>query len=89
MAAASVWTIAGTRSVARKAALTRKVAPSMAIAPPAPMIATSTPATAGPTIQPKLSLMPMSAFACCSRGAGTICGKMAPAAGRKNASAAP
>ena len=61
----------------------------MAIAPPGPMTATSTPATAGPTIQPKLSLMPISAFACCSWDGGTICGRMAPAAGRKNASAAP
>ena len=87
--AASLLTIAGTRSVARKAALTRKVAPSTAIAPPAPMSATRVPATAGPTIQPKLSLMPMSALACWRLGAGTICGRMAPAAGLKNASAAP
>ncbi len=61
----------------------------MAIAPPGPMTATSTPATAGPTIQPKLSLMPIRAFACCNCDGGTICGRMAPAAGRKNASAAP
>ena len=87
--AASVFTIAGTRRVARNAALTRKVAPSTAMAPPAPMSATRVPATAGPTIQPKLSLMPMSALACWSLSAGTICGRMAPAAGRKKASAAP
>src|SRR5665648_435515 len=87
--AASLRAMAGTRRAARKAALTRKVAPSTAMAPPAPITATSVPATAGPTIQPKLSLRPMRALACWSLSAGTSCGMMAPAAGLKNASAAP
>jgi len=79
----------GGRTPARKAALTKKVAASTAIAPPAPTTATSVPATAGPTIQPKLSLMPMSAFALCRLAPGTICGSSAPAEGRKKASAPP
>ena len=62
----------GARRMARKPALTRKVAASMAMVPPGPMKATRMPATAGPTIQPKFSEMPMRALASCSRSASTI-----------------
>src|SRR5665648_445766 len=77
--AASLRAMAGTRRAARKAALTRKVAPSTAMAPPAPISATSVPATAGPTIQPKLSLRPMRALACWNLSAGAIMPQLVPA----------
>jgi hypothetical protein len=75
--------------VARKAALTRKVALSIAITPLGESTAISPPAIAGPTSQPKFSERPRRALASCRRPSGATCGIKPPAAGRKNASAAP
>ena len=64
-------------------------AASMAIALPGPVSAISTPASTGPRTIPVLWDMPISALACCRCSGGTTFGIKPPAAGRKNASAAP
>ena len=79
----------GSLRATRKAALTRKVAASTAIATPGLSATMSTPAAAGPSTWPAFMASAMSEFACCSSRAGTRAGMSPPAAGRKNASSAP
>ena len=80
---------AGMRIATRKAALTRKLAPSMAKAQPAPMVATIRPDSSGPKMWVALCEMLISALASCSRFAPTICGIRPIEAGMKNAAALP
>ena len=80
---------AGMRIATRKAALTRKLAPSMAKAQPAPMVATIRPDSSGPKMWVALCEMLISALASCSRFAPTICGIRPIEAGMKKAAALP
>ena len=67
-------TCAGTRNAASAAALMPKVAASAASAQPAPAVATSTPATAGPAIPPAPAETPRSTLACWRWCGATIAG---------------
>src|SRR5262249_4359892 len=79
----------GSRSSASEALETANVAESIANAQPGPAPATIAPAIAGPAAQLTLRDRLMSAFACCSRAAETVCGTRPVEAGEKNASPAP
>ena len=74
---------------ARNAALARNVAASSANAQPAPAPSTSAVASAGPANSATLLVIVVTAVACWMSSSGTVCGSRPPAAGRKNASAAP
>src|SRR5919201_5002625 len=74
---------------ARTAALSRYVAASSSSAQPGLAAATSTPPSAAPSTLVAFRLMPRSAFACCSRLTGTVCGTRPCEAGKKNEKAAP
>ena len=78
-----------TRIMARKPALATNVPASIASPHPAPIVATITPANAGPSTAATLPLSAISAFACCRSAAWTVWGTTAVEAGPKNASAAP
>ena len=72
-----------------QAALTTKLPASIAIALPGPNSAISAPASAEPSTMPTDCDIASSEFACISCSSGTRRGTSPPAAGRKNASAAP
>jgi len=74
---------------ARVTALTMKVPASTASAPPAPIPATSAPASTGPAIIATFDESANNAFAGWSCSVSSISGNTASIAGRKNASAAP
>ena len=82
-------TTSGSRISAISAAARRNVAASTAIAQPGPNPATRKPATAAPPIIAVFIASWISAFACWSREAGTVCGITPDEAGKKNADAAP
>src|SRR4051812_5631015 len=81
--------VVGTRRSASEMLDATKVAASIAKTTPDPVVATSTPASAGPTTTAMLRDRLSRALACWSRAALTASGTSPVDAGEKNASAAP
>ena len=77
------------RSRMRHAALTAKVAASTATASPVPLMAMSTPASAGPATLAMLRVSEISALASCRRAEPTVCGIRPISAGMNSAAAVP
>jgi len=75
----------GTRMARRNAALTAKLAESIAKTHPGPTAATSSPETAGPSSSAPCDVNPSRALACCSRPVLTVAGTNPVDAGLKNA----